>query len=185
VRCKQATLTKDPDELAQQFRKVPSSFSAYEAFRQLQKVDGATQIHSSISDEDNDDATNNPSAAAQYAGMNDMLEAEHAHVVRLLLPHARRLDMTQNVDTELPLALFAAQDEYLLQVIAKACKEAHGTLLPKGGGIVLLGGIHIVAPEGLQDHFFPMRFEIRDNNARMVHNLMTNITCSSSNTPPK
>lgn len=95
------------------------------------------------------------------------LDAQQSYVGDMLLPFGERLLEARDAMIELPHALFEAQDELMQKIIAKGCKEVAGR-----GKIAVLGGIQINTPEGIPDHFLPLRFELLNNKGIMIEDLM-------------
>jgi hypothetical protein len=98
---------------------------------------------------------------------NDIVDAQQTFVNNLLLPYAERLDAADDTMSELPLALFDAQQKIMDQILAQGCSAVGGT-----GKIALLGGVQINTPEGESDYFLPMSFEIRSNQNEKIADLM-------------
>ena len=98
---------------------------------------------------------------------SEPLDAQQAYVGDMLLPHGERLLSAKDPMVELPHALFEAQDELMMKIIAKGSQEVAGR-----GKIAVLGGIQINTPDGLPDYFMPLRFELLNNKAVMIENLM-------------
>eukprot|EP00559_Dactyliosolen_fragilissimus_P007477 CAMPEP_0184869638 /NCGR_PEP_ID=MMETSP0580-20130426/34825_1 /TAXON_ID=1118495 /ORGANISM="Dactyliosolen fragilissimus" /LENGTH=207 /DNA_ID=CAMNT_0027371251 /DNA_START=301 /DNA_END=924 /DNA_ORIENTATION=+ len=106
-------------------------------------------------------------AAAAYVSNNknppppptDPIDAQQTYVTSLLFPHKARLAKAhKNMPTELPLALYDAQQQMIDSIIAKASQEVAGS-----GKIVLLGGIQINTPQDMDDYFLIRSFSILDN----------------------
>lgn len=94
------------------------------------------------------------------------LDAQQAYVGKLLLPYAERLSESPDPAVELPFALFDAQKAFMNDIVAAASGEVAGE-----GKIALLGGIQINTPDGDEDYFLPIEFEIRDNKNKVVKKL--------------
>jgi len=98
---------------------------------------------------------------------NEPLDAQQSYVGDMLLPYGERLQEARDPMVELPHALFEAQDELMQKIIAKGSREVAGR-----GKIALLGGIQINTPEGVPDHFLPLRFELLNNKGIMIEDMM-------------
>jgi hypothetical protein len=97
----------------------------------------------------------------------DNLDAQQAYVDAQLAPYAQRLLAADDRNVELPYTLYEAQKAMMDLIVAKGAGAMEGN-----GNIALLGGIQINTPEGVSDYFLPLTFELRNNNGKIVQNLM-------------
>jgi len=98
----------------------------------------------------------------------DSIDAQQAYVRTVLLPHAARLHDASEPSVELPFALFDASDDLMKRILSSASSTVAGD-----GKIALLGGIQVNTPEGSEDFFLPLKFEVRNNQNRLVEDLIT------------
>jgi hypothetical protein len=87
----------------------------------------------------------------------------------MLLPYGKRLEASSDPKAELPFAMYDAQDELMQKIVSVGSGN-----VAIGGKIALLGGIQVNTPEGMSDYFVPLRFEIRDNNGKVLEDLLWN-----------
>ena len=95
------------------------------------------------------------------------MDAQQLYVGNMLLPFAARLDNALDPMVELPYATFEPLDDLMQKIIEKAAYKVGGD-----GKIAMLGGLQINTPGGLTDYFLPLRFEIRDNQNKVLDNLL-------------
>lgn len=103
---------------------------------------------------------------------SDPVDAQQTMVGNFLLPYAQRLQdagTNEKRMTELPFALFEAQDSLMQEIVKKGCKQVGSK-----GKIALLGGIQINTPAGMDDFFLPMRFEVLANTGDVVESIINN-----------
>lgn len=105
--------------------------------------------------------------AAEGAAPVEPLDAQQAYVSKLLLGKGERIKNADDKMVELPLAMFEAQDDYILEIIGKGAKN-----IPKNSHMAILGGVQINTPDGMSDYFLPLRFEIRNNQGNVVAELL-------------
>ena len=94
------------------------------------------------------------------------LDAQQAYVEAELAPYADRLLNADDRNVELPFALFDAQKKMMDSIVAQGAGEVGGD-----GKIALLGGIQINTPDGIDDYFLPLNFEIRNKKGELVTDL--------------
>jgi len=68
-------------------------------------------------------------------------------------------------NTPEPMAALAV---HAFEVVKEKLEAVIGDKLPENGKLVLIGGVQLNMPEGMQDHFFPLMFEVRSKNAPNV-----------------
>ena len=95
----------------------------------------------------------------------DPLDAQQTYVGDMLLPYADQLAQADDAMVELPFTLFQAQDKLVQKIVLR---QRH--LIP--GRIALLGGIQINTPDGIADHFLPLRFEVLKSTGNVVVDLL-------------
>jgi len=95
------------------------------------------------------------------------LDAQQAYVDAELAPYSKRLLNADDRNVELPFALYDAQKKMMDSIVAQGAGAMEGR-----GNIALLGGIQINTPEGINDYFLPINFELRDYNGKFMKNLM-------------
>ncbi len=105
--------------------------------------------------------------AAEAPFPSDPLDAQQAFVSKMLLGKGQRLMKAEDKMAELPLALFEAHDDFILDIISKGCGN-----VPKNVNIAVLGGVQINTPDGMSDYFLPLRFEVRNNKGSVVADLL-------------
>jgi Limiting CO2-inducible proteins B/C beta carbonyic anhydrases len=98
---------------------------------------------------------------------SDPLDAQQAFVNQLLLPYGKRLAEANDKSVELPKALFDAQNELMQRIVARGCSKVEGN-----GKIAMVGGVQINTPQGMQDYFLPLSFELRNNKGELIENLL-------------
>lgn len=98
--------------------------------------------------------------------MMDPVDAQQQFVNNLLLPHGERLEQANNKSSELPMALFDAQQELIQRIVAKGCSKV------ADGNIAVVGGIQINTPEGMSDYFLPLQFELRNNQGVLIKDFL-------------
>jgi Limiting CO2-inducible proteins B/C beta carbonyic anhydrases len=128
--------------------------SAVAAFHYVQSVMDGTAAKSSSA-----------KGAAAASVVTDPKEAQQTFVGKLLLPYGKRLQAAKDPMVELPYDLFEAQDELMLKIVQKASKLV-------AGKIALLGGIQVNCDSGISDYFLPLRFEIFNNEGRLLMDLL-------------
>jgi len=99
---------------------------------------------------------------------DDAMHAQQAYVQDMLLPYAERLDAADNMDQELPYALYDAQSDMVERIVQKSCGGV------ADGQIAVLGGIQINTPADFSDYFLPLSFELYDNKGNLLDDFMTN-----------
>jgi Limiting CO2-inducible proteins B/C beta carbonyic anhydrases len=109
----------------------------------------------------------NKGTAVGATATADPADAQQAFVGKLLLPYGKRLQAAKDPMVELPYHLFEAQDELMLKIVQKGAKHVAGR-----GNIALLGGIQINCDSGVSDYFLPLRFEIFNNEGRLLMDLL-------------
>jgi hypothetical protein len=97
----------------------------------------------------------------------DSLDAQQAYVDNQLIPYTQRLLNADDRNLELPYALYDAQTAMMDSIIAKGASAIEGN-----GNIAVLGGIQINTPDGISDYFLPLKFELRDNNGKIIKSLL-------------
>lgn len=97
----------------------------------------------------------------------DPLDAQQSYVSSMLLPYGPRLAAASDPMTQLPFALFDAQDELMRKIIAKGCSSVSGE-----GKIAMIGGIQINTPPGMSDYFMPLRFDVLNNKGIVVDRII-------------
>lgn len=97
----------------------------------------------------------------------DKLDIQQRMVETELLEYGERLEDAEDAQVELPLALFDAQDKFMSSIVEKGCGEVAGE-----GKIALLGGIQINTPEGVEEYFLPKKFQLLDNKADVIEDLL-------------
>lgn len=95
------------------------------------------------------------------------MDAQQIYVGSVLLPYAERLMKAFDPMVELPYAMFEPVDDLTQKIVARAAAK-----VGQGGKIALLGGLQINTPDGISDYFLPLRFEVRDNQDKIVENLL-------------
>jgi len=101
----------------------------------------------------------------------DPLDVEQSTVSNMLMPYSERLMAAKDLQIELPFALYDAQSVVMDKIIQKACGGVKG----KNGRIALLGGIQINTPLEESDFFLPLRFEVINNEGKVLENLMASM----------
>lgn len=94
-------------------------------------------------------------------------DAQQYFVGNMLMPHADRLAKADDMHAELPMALYEVQDDLMSKIVEAGCQE-----VGEGGKIALLGGIQINTPKGASDYFLPLKFEVRDNQGKLLEDLL-------------
>jgi hypothetical protein len=94
------------------------------------------------------------------------LDAQQAYVDSALAPFAQRLLAADDRNVELPFTLYDAQKKMMDCIVAQGAGAMEGN-----GNIALLGGIQINTPEGTDDYFLPINFELRDHTGQFVSDL--------------
>ena len=97
----------------------------------------------------------------------DSMDAQQAYVEAALAPYAQRLMAADDRNVELPFALYDAQKKMMDSIVSKGASAMEGN-----GYIALMGGIQINTPEGISDYFLPLSFELRNNQGKVVKNLL-------------
>jgi Limiting CO2-inducible proteins B/C beta carbonyic anhydrases len=90
------------------------------------------------------------------------VDAQQQMVGNMLMTHAARLASAEDVQAELPYALFDAQTDMINEIISKAAGAV------ADGKIACLGGIQINTPPDMEDYFEPNRFDIFDNKGNKI-----------------
>ena len=107
-----------------------------------------------------------PKRGAPDMSTEDFADAQQILVNNSLLPLTSRILYSKEPMAELPRALFDVQDELMTKLI-KMGLAGVGKHSPKGT-IVKVGGIHINTPQGHEDHFYPLKFEIFDQKGEVI-----------------
>jgi hypothetical protein len=95
------------------------------------------------------------------------LDAQQAFVGSMLLPYAKRLiEAKEQIQVELPMALFEAQKELMSSIIKKGAGAVAGQ-----GKIALVGGIQINTPPEMSDFFLPLQLDIFDNRGSLIDSI--------------
>lgn len=104
-------------------------------------------------------------------------DAQQVFIGNMLLPYAERLITSNEPMAELPYSLFDAQDQFIQDIVSKACGS-----VSESGKIASIGGIQINTPHGLSDYFLPLRFDIVDNTNTIVEHIITGINRATAST---
>lgn len=88
----------------------------------------------------------------------DPFDMSQYYVQKMLLPHAERLENSENKMVELPYALYEGQLELLRRII----KEGSESGFP--GSVAAFGGIQLNTPPGYVDYFVPLNGDLYGEN---------------------
>jgi len=90
-------------------------------------------------------------AIAREASPANPMDASQFLVQEMLLPHAQRLEESQNKMIELPYVLYEEQLGFLKQIIADGSQQGE-----QPGQVAVFGGIALNTPPGYVDYFVPL-----------------------------
>lgn len=108
-------------------------------------------------------AVHNGLQKADY-DMSECIDIEQYFVGQTLLPHAKRLDKSKHMASELPYVCYEETHKRIDKIVEQGCREVAGN-----GRIALLGGIQINTPFEQEDYFLPLNFEIRTNRGEVIN----------------
>lgn len=97
---------------------------------------------------------------------NDLIDGQQSCVTQTLLFDERLNNIvhSKNPGVELPRVLFEAQKQSIIKIIETSAPNN----VPLNTPIALVGGIHINTPDGVDDFFLPLLFEIRNSDGKII-----------------
>lgn len=104
---------------------------------------------------------------AQVTDSPDFFDSQQRWVEKLLFPHLKRIQDSNNEHVELPNALLDCQKEFMNQILKKG--ESN---IPHGTPIAIIGGIQVNTPLEMEDYFCTKSFQILNSRNEVLEDLI-------------